>query len=124
VNSPTGLIDSRTQTEIDPGAPYQLLFPAKGGNMRIHRIDKYRPEYQDASLGNGLIGIRVGANPLQAGRAVINGYNGYEVDQGGEGYGAAPFPSAATSSFPDVRCRTDPISSSFDTSSMISHAGN
>lgn len=63
--------------------------------MRKHQITTYKPTYHPAYLANGLVGLRVGKIPLLNGSAVINGYNGYNEQQGVEGYAPAPYPVGA-----------------------------
>jgi len=65
---------------------------ANSMDIKIHRIDQYRPDYQPAYLANGLVGLRVGPNPLLGGVAFINGFVGLYERFSIESYAPAPYP--------------------------------
>lgn len=60
--------------------------------MKTHRIEDYEPTFQPAYLANGLVGLRLGANPLCGGKALCNGFVGRQATVSHEGYNPAPYP--------------------------------
>jgi len=62
--------------------------------MKAHRISEYRQGFQPAYLSNGLIGLRIGANPLAVGKALVNGFVGTSPTVSHESYNQAPYPVA------------------------------
>jgi hypothetical protein len=60
--------------------------------VKTHTITAYEPTFQPAYLANGLVGLRLGANPLVGGKALVNGFVGRQATVSHEGYNPAPCP--------------------------------
>jgi len=64
----------------------------KDNIMHTHKLEHPIPGAQPAYLANGLIGLRVGSNPLLGGTALVNGYVGINEHLVSEAYAPAPYP--------------------------------
>ncbi len=60
--------------------------------MRKITVTEYRPAFQPSYLANGLVGLRIGSNPLVGGKALLNGFVGRQATVSHEGYNPAPYP--------------------------------
>ena len=60
--------------------------------MRTLTIDKASSLHQKAYLANGLIGLRVGTNPILRGSCLVNGFCGLSPEKNTEEYADAPYP--------------------------------
>lgn len=57
-----------------------------------HTIHEYEPEFPPAYVANGFVGLRIGANPLSGGTALVNGYAGLHETERIESYAPVPYP--------------------------------
>jgi len=62
--------------------------------MKEHTITRHEGGYVAAHVTNGLVGLRVGANPLLNGTCLVNGYFAPHEYEGVESYDYAPYPLA------------------------------
>ncbi len=60
--------------------------------MRKHIIKQYLPDYQPAYVANGLVGLRIGQNPLIDGTALLSGFVGLHDKHAVEAIAPAPYP--------------------------------
>ena len=60
--------------------------------MQTHTIAAYRPDYLPAHVSNGLVGLRIGQNPLVGNTAMLNGYFGLHEDERVESIDYIPYP--------------------------------
>lgn len=63
--------------------------------MHSLTITDYQPGMQPAYLANGLVGLRIGANPLCGATALLNGFVGVHEANALEAYAYAPYPVGA-----------------------------
>ena len=57
-----------------------------------HSITTYSPGFVPAYVANGLVGLRIGANPLRDGTALVDGYFGLHEMERIESLEPAPYP--------------------------------